>query len=128
MIFKLPIGDWSDDGHGKCDWYIVEATKDKAGAVEAYKKAQELLPEYDPGTFCQAYEDSHLPDHVATKMEEIGIHLGDWYSKELAEYIVWYMNQGDPTLQAKLSDLNNMQTLHPTWDGLDASWGYGIFY
>lgn len=24
--FQIPVGDWSDDGHGKCEWFKVSST------------------------------------------------------------------------------------------------------
>lgn len=34
FTYKLPIGDWSDDGHGKCEWYLVRSNK-SARLIEA---------------------------------------------------------------------------------------------
>ena len=34
--FKLPIGDWSFDGHSKCDWFIIGSNKPVEDVREAY--------------------------------------------------------------------------------------------
>lgn len=36
-IFLVPVGDWSDDGHGKCDKYYVKANYPVEAMQQAYK-------------------------------------------------------------------------------------------
>ncbi|UUV25979.1 MULTISPECIES: hypothetical protein [Lysinibacillus] len=36
-LFKVPVGDWSDDGHGKCENYYVEANYSAIEMRQAYK-------------------------------------------------------------------------------------------
>lgn len=40
-LWRIPIGDWSDDGHGKCDWFIVKSNFTVEQAREAYFKSVE---------------------------------------------------------------------------------------
>ena len=40
-LWKIPIGDWSDDGHGKCDWFTIKSNFTVEQAREAYFKSVE---------------------------------------------------------------------------------------
>jgi len=40
--FQLPIGDWSGDGHGQCEWFTVESNKPLEEVREAHYKAVKL--------------------------------------------------------------------------------------
>lgn len=35
-LFKLPIGDWSDDGHGYCKDFIIECNMPIEKVFDAY--------------------------------------------------------------------------------------------
>ena len=37
-LFKVPIGDWSNDGHGKCETFYVEANYSVQEMRQAYKE------------------------------------------------------------------------------------------
>ena len=39
MKFKISIGDWSSDGHGKCEYYIFEANHEVEVLQDGYKKS-----------------------------------------------------------------------------------------
>lgn len=40
--FKIPVGDWSDDGHGKCEEYIVSCNYPVEEVQQAYKDSCKL--------------------------------------------------------------------------------------
>jgi hypothetical protein len=40
-LWKIPIGDWSNDGHGICDWFIIKSNFTVEQAREAYFKSVE---------------------------------------------------------------------------------------
>jgi len=54
FVFTLPIGDWSDDGHGKCEWFSVRSNKPLQEVREAHFKGRtEIL---DIEELCSEYE------------------------------------------------------------------------
>jgi len=141
--FKLVLGDWSGDGHNITEAYTVECDLTLDEAREAYFLAKEKLPDLDPGSFCKDYEDCVLPEKVFNKLKELGCALGGWevydadYGLEpeyLAEIIVWFLNQGNPKLNARLVD-ESIPSFHfcgtnKIGDQRNAhipSFGYGLF-
>jgi hypothetical protein len=54
---KFPIGDWSRDGHGMCDWFIVNSNKPVEELREAHFSFRGKAG-FDIGDLCHEYEDS----------------------------------------------------------------------
>jgi hypothetical protein len=111
--FKIPIGDWSNDGHGKCDWFIATAAKPVEEVRIAYFAAKKMktLKGLDPESFCHGYGEGSIPDEKRAKLHELGAPIdpvnaeGDYEfgPDEMAAIVVWFLNQGDPELKVKLS-------------------------
>lgn len=55
--FKLPIGDFSKDGHGMCDWYRIESNYPVEDVREFYFKACEMAGFKFNEVFCSYCED-----------------------------------------------------------------------
>ena len=138
--FKIPIGDWSDDGHGKCDWFAATAAKPIEAVREAWFKAKELYPTVSPDSWCDAYEDNEIPDDVRLILEQMKAPIelstldGDdnYIDVDLmAILVVWFLNLGDPKLDAKL-DPESATPMLPFY-GCDSKKrhigyiGYGLF-
>lgn len=62
--FKLPIGDWSDDGHGKCDKFTVHSNVDPKELIDPYVEALEKSGLKD---VCSEYEDRSIPQEFWDK-------------------------------------------------------------
>lgn len=81
--FKLPIGDWSDDGHGKTDDYIIESNKPLEHVREMYFQACEklgyTLDGHHKKTPCAEYEDYEFPFEVINDLDNIGVKGLDFY-------------------------------------------------
>jgi len=56
--FKLILGDWSDDGHGKTETFIVESNKPVDEAREAYFEAVKKTGIDFGEQVCRDYEDN----------------------------------------------------------------------
>lgn len=39
---RFPVGDWSDDGHGNCDYYFATTNKTTQDIREAHFKCNEI--------------------------------------------------------------------------------------
>lgn len=139
-IFRIPIGDWSKDGHGHCDYYTASSVKSLTDIREAYFAAKKKLPKLIcPEEFVNEYEDGVVPKDVILEAQKLGYNFGDaidpdsgeieyFSTGHMAKYIVWYINQGDPDCDAKLEGQNDMLVFY----GFDekgrhiSAFGYGL--
>lgn len=139
LRFRIPIGDWSGDGHGYCNWFIASTPKTIKDVREAYFAAQKLhQKQFHPESFCEDYEDDTVSIEYAASIKELsGVELGEPYDDEvmvtpeaMAEYLVWFINQGDPSVDVQLEESVD-ETLH--FSGYDKKKrhigfiGYGLF-
>jgi hypothetical protein len=72
MKIKFPIGDWSDDGHGKCDWFIIETNKTVEEVREIHFSCKEKLG-FDIGDLCRDYEEHSINEEITAKLISLGI-------------------------------------------------------
>ncbi len=139
--FKIAIGDWSGDGHGKSDHYTYKTNKPIEEVREAYFSAIKKLGKDYPGTICQNYEDSSVTPEVIAELKERGFTFTRHddeeddgtiypYQDGMLELTEWFLKQGDPEL--KLEGCNEDQpTLY--FYGYDEKdrhigyIGYGLF-
>lgn len=141
--FILDIGDYSFDGHGRNLTYRVEAAKDVAQARVAHL----LIPAQtgiDMSSFCNGYEDKHIPDYVIERLKVLGYEfpphrvdrgkhyletedLGEDMPDTMAELWVFLLNLVDPDLHARiLPESDEPPHLLIPGAGLH-SIGYGLF-
>lgn len=79
-VFTLPIGDWSDDGHGKCVEYPYAVNKTKEEIIKAYHDSSKLLNmTFDTNDWGDGkaqllcdYQDDKLPANIVKKLLENG--------------------------------------------------------
>ena len=62
--WKIPVGDWSDDGHGKCDYYTIKSNFTVEQAREAYFKAIEKSGIDLSRDIASDYEDSRVSESI----------------------------------------------------------------
>lgn len=93
-IWKIPIGDWSDDGHGKCNWFTVKSNFTVEQARESYFKAveksnldiaDEIACDYRNSSVSQKVLEL-LPEFVEC-LDKKGL-IEDWNKDEEPEYYV----------------------------------------
>lgn len=134
--FQIPVGDWSDDGHGKCDYCTASSFKTFEDVCRAYEKAKEKFKDDDfsPESFCNEFEDSSIPDEFIGLMKQNGFDVDpdDFGPEDMARFVVWFLNQGDPELQVKLENkavpcLNNWQYSEIIKGKTLGQFGYGFY-
>jgi hypothetical protein len=76
MIIKFPIGDWSDDGHGKCDWFRISTDKTLQDVRDAHFKCEEVLG-FEVGKLCEEHEDNIINHTVCELLLKHGIITKD---------------------------------------------------
>jgi hypothetical protein len=98
--FRIPIGDWSSDGHGQCDWYTVTSNKPVEAVREAFFAAQRLFPQADPTKFCDEYEDGAVPDETIATYANLGLSIDEenFSTVEMADVVIHFLKLGDPEL------------------------------
>ncbi len=138
----IAIGDWSDDGHGKCEYIHFKSNKPIDDVREAYFKAGENHEDLLPENFCSEYEEGTIsPEYMAPILEAfpgIAEHLEqpgegeDYYANVefMTELVRRFIQLGDPEIQ--LEKMAEAPTLH--FYGYDEKKrhigyiGYGLFY
>lgn len=136
FTYRIPIGDWSGDGHSQCDYFTIKSNKDGEALVKAYRTMADLSPDYDPTSFCAEYEDSVVPEHIKDKLKEIGEfnfyeYKGTEYVEfgpdEMIQYVLWWLKMGDPELELEL--IKNPPAIYlPDRRNNTSFIGYGLFF
>lgn len=91
--FKLELGDWSNDGHGKYETFVFESNKCVEELREIYfincQKYGKLLE-----TTCGDYNEYTIGSDASDEFKQIGINLDLDYDEEmLIEERIYYVNQ-----------------------------------
>jgi hypothetical protein len=99
-LIKFPIGDWSDDGHGKCEWFIVKSNMPLQIVREAQFRLQDkfeyfrllfkdlspvtiilkwlnLLMEEEQGLKLSVAPEQDIPSMVFAGFDEKGRHVSN---------------------------------------------------
>lgn len=130
--FRMSIGDWSNDGHGKHEDYIVMSNHPVERVREAHFRIKEVTG-IDIENLCSDYEDSTIPSEVEDRLLVMGFEFeceGCTYAEEFAYLWKFLLQKADPGLKLKFSD-DDIPTLH--FYGFDEKRrhighvGYGLF-
>lgn len=144
--FYFPIGDWSNDGHGKCDNYPVESNKPVEVVRELYLQACDKLgfslDGYGDLVPCSGYESSYFPLETLERIISLGAVLNNDLVKfirtdqciettyEFLEIILAVIKTQDPTLEISVIPQGEMFQ----WYGFNdqdrhiGHFGSGLFY
>jgi len=132
--FQIPIGDWSGDGHEKCERFDASAAKPIGDVRAAWFAAKEKLPGLAPDSFCDEYEEGSLPEAVEANLRAAGCPLPEsdgWGPGAMAAVVAWFLNQGDRDLDVRLEARPSVPSL--VFYGYDEQnrhingFGYGLF-
>ncbi len=136
--FILSIGDWSNDGHGKSEDFIVMSNT----PVECVREAHYRIPETTGICFealCSEYEENFIDDKNTEALKALGFEFKDQTGlgeqvmcpEEMARLWVFLLMKADPSLHLELKPEEKLPTLH--FYGSDskgrhiAQIGYGVF-
>ena len=136
--FRIPIGDWSNDGHGKCDWFIVDSNKSLKTIREAYFASKKITGVITPEDICSDFEDSTILESdkerfaeqypVTKKMIDDNEYIS---SRAMVEMIIEFVRKSDSSIVMKVDEKSD--DMLPFY-GYDQSGrhinfiGYGLFY
>ena len=120
---RFPIGDWSDDGHGKCDWFIVKSNMPVEIVREAHFAFKKLYG-FDIGDICHNYGESDVSGEIAEfivkhKLLNDSSDEFEILSKE-GEYLNTdcYSNKLDDFKEGCTINILSSETLLKIWVGL----------
>ncbi len=108
--FKLPIGDWSDDGHGKCEKFIISSNTDPKELVQMYIDLCKVFP---INKFSRGYGEYALtPDQIESVKNfglDVSKYVGDggyWIEgcEDVAKMIIDALMKNNPGLKLEMSD------------------------
>lgn len=136
--FKLPIGDWFNDGHGKCDFYIVECNKSVEEVRDIHFQIESMLG-INIHKICSEYEDNTIRDEAYEKLKSLGFKDWDDYPEEsygwvssdiMAELWMFLLRTVDPNLNIYIvDDKIPMLPFYGYKDGRHIGFvGYGCFW
>lgn len=135
--FRMSIGDWSDDGHGKHEDFIVSSNVPVEIVREAHFAMKDKLG-FSIEDICSEYEDTVIDIKITKMIEDLGFEFEDYtsygeadmYAKAMAELWVFLLQKVDNSLELKIID-DDIPTLH--FYGFDEKKrhikqvGYGLF-
>lgn len=78
--WKITLGDWSDDGHGKTETFVIETNVPFKYIVEYYKKSVEKYLDFSTYV-CAEYGDSSINMEQIELFESIGMDMS-YYKEE----------------------------------------------
>lgn len=56
--FNFTVGDWSDDGHGHSETFLIKSSHSVSDVIKAYKVLNDKLPQFD--RWFEEYEESTI--------------------------------------------------------------------
>lgn len=98
--YKIVVGDWSDDGHGKCAYHLFRSSHPIDEIRKAYDQTVDQIKVALHGSddrgrqlpkdiicVCTDYEERRIPTEALNRFKSIGIDLVEILSKEGVEDI-----------------------------------------
>ena len=140
-IFKIAIGDWSGDGHDKCNYYQVQSDKSLNHVREMHYKIKAFTG-VDVEKICSEYEDTYVSKDVEDKLRWLGFDFSKTESfmldkkrclgtKDCCKIWIFLLNHVDSELNLKIMDEPKIPMLQ--FSGFDKKGryidgpGYGCF-
>lgn len=135
MLLRFGVGDWSGDGHGKTEVFLVESSHSADDVAAAYQYACERIGFIFHNEVSADYEDNRIGAERLAALQAIGYDPIDLDPEWLAPSDVWDMfvalvQHGNPTIT--LEEVDAEDFFRPTetegvHDHRSFSIGYGCF-
>lgn len=68
-VYSFPIGDYSSDGHGQCEYYRVSSNKPLQDLREVHFRCPDVLG-FDIGDICSRYEEREIDSSIVEKIQK----------------------------------------------------------
>lgn len=141
--FKVNIGDWSDDGHGRNEVIVIESTEPNEKVQDAFCSAGKRIGVIvnDRFIIAEDYEDYRLSNEHAQLLTDAGVQFEDILYNDGTEEEPDYMFEGGAESMAQLvmriaqSELDfdykittdSVPNFNGYWGRNNISIGYGLF-
>ncbi len=141
--YRVVIGDWSTDGHGRSDDYLVKTSHKQAECQQAYRdavKASGVALDHQSKAkiqLCCDFEDSYISAEAIQKLTELGV-VWDFLESELnddggvsvgpdemARLFMEMIRTQIPDFQYRF--VKEPPALNGWWGNLNVSIGYGCY-
>ena len=106
--FYMPIGDWSGDGHGAVEHFLVSSNKPVAEIREAHYKISEATG-IDIEKICNLYEEDCIQPAVMSKLWDLGWKIVHGIpdsnmpaAQDMASLWVFLLMKADPSLKLEI--------------------------
>lgn len=135
--FRIIIGDWSEDGHGRSEDFIVSSNLPVEIAREAHYRIKDVTG-VDIENICSEYEEDEIDEETVDVLKGMGFQfenssgIGDGIVSvsDMARLWVFLLQKADPSLNLEIvdDDIPNLQFF-----GFDkkkrhiGDVGYGLF-
>lgn len=103
--FKFAIGDWSKDGHGKCDYFVVKSNKPVEEVRESHYKIKNVTG-INIDELCSEYGDSAIHNDVYMKLIRLGF---DFKSEGFDVYLEEEEEEEEEDLEAYCNSLSYLK-------------------
>jgi hypothetical protein len=135
--FRMSIGDWSDDGHGKHEDFIISSNVPVNVVREAHFTMRDELG-FSIEDICSEYEDSVIDSKITKTIMELGYEFEDiedgeagMYPEEMVRLWIFLLQKVDTNLELKIIK-DEIPTFHfYGFDGKNrhiGQVGYGLFW
>jgi len=137
--FRLPIGDWSDDGHGQVEYFLISSNANVKDVREVHYQIEETTG-INLEQVCRKYEDNVIKEDVVDMLHQLGFDFqaGGFEDDNehpdalgMARLWVFLLQQTDSSLKLRIEHEKKPPML--PFYGRDerqrhiSSVGYGIF-
>lgn len=139
-IWNIPIGDWSDDGHGKCDWFTIKSNFTVEQAREAYFKSveksgvdicKEVACDYEDNSVSEKFLNA-FPEFLEKGLIKHGQEYTEYYigdSSDLVEMVCLFIQKYNPEFRYEITNFPMLPFCGYDEKGRHIGQiGYGLFY
>lgn len=107
--FRMSIGDWSDDGHGKHEDFIISSNVPVQVVREAHFAMKDKLG-FSVEDICSEYEDTVIDIKTTKIIKDLGFEFEDYteygeadmYCTAMAKLWIFLLQKVDPNLELRI--------------------------
>lgn len=129
-LIKYTLGDWSGDGHGITESFILKSNVNCHSFRDALDRGQKITG-INLDRLCSDYDDRLVPNGIYNYLKSKGVVFDKWQMEEYDAYNKFYIEvqqfmdlvlvlarEGNPNLEVGyLEDIQN----------INSGYGYGLF-
>lgn len=115
-LWEIPIGDWSDDGHERCNWFIIKSNFTVEEAREAYFKSVEesgvdvskkVAHEYEDNSVSESFLNA-FPEFLEKGLIKHEPGYAEYYvkdSRDMVTIVCLFIQKYNPEFKYEILDI-----------------------